>query len=91
LFHGYDQFIIEENNKKIGYLVCQKNQQVMQIFQLSLPQEKVSNLLTYLKKEQQIETIVGVNLLSDTSEVAGLIEVGIEVDLDQFQLEKRLS
>lgn len=60
-------------------------------FQLSLPQEKVSNLLTYLKKEQQIETIVGVNLLSDTSEVAGLIEVGIEVDLDQFQLEKRLS
>jgi hypothetical protein len=63
----------------------------MQIFQLSLPQEKVSNLLTYLKKEQQIETIVGVNLLSDTSEVAGLIEVGIEVDLDQFQLEKRLS
>lgn len=63
----------------------------MQIFQLSLPQEKVSNLLTYLKKEQQIETIIGVNLLSDISEVAGLIEAGIEVDLDQYQLEKRLS
>ncbi|MGL4643958.1 MAG: GNAT family N-acetyltransferase [Vagococcus fluvialis] len=91
LFHGYEQFIIEENNKKIGYLVCQKNQQVMQVFQLSLPQEKVSNLLTYLKKEQQIETIIGVNLLSDTSEVIGLIEAGIEVDLNQFQLEKRLS
>lgn len=91
LFHGYDQFIIEENNQEIGYLVCQKNEQLMQIFQLLLPQEKVSDLLAYLKKEQQIETIVGVNLLSNSQEVIGLKAAGIEVDLDQYQLEKSLS
>lgn len=90
LFHGYKQYIIEKNKQKIGYIVYQKNEQIMQIFQLSLPQEQISDLLSHLKKEHQIETIVGVNLLSDSREVHGLIEAGIEVDLDQYQLEKSL-
>lgn len=90
LFHGLTQYYIVENNQRVGQLICQRSEQTLQIFQLTLTQEKVSALLNHLKLAHGIDAIVGVNLPAESKEVYGLIAAGIEVDLDQYQLEKYL-
>lgn len=90
VFHGYKQCQIKESGTVVGSLVYQINDSLIQIFQINLVKEKISELIISLKDIFNVESIMGVNLLSDSEEVTGLIESGISVDLEQYQLEKLL-
>ena len=90
LFHGYEGYKIFDGEKEIGQVVCQKQGDVLSIFQLKLPKEMISSFLVTCATDLSVDKIVGVNLLSSSEEVSGLKEQGISVALDQYQLEKAL-
>lgn len=91
LFQGHQQGIIKVDNQKIGSIVYQKAEQTLQLYQLDLPRDYINDLLVYFQTELGIEKVVGVNLLSNSDEVLGLINSGLKVDLEQYQLEKIVS
>lgn len=88
IFHGYDCYFIEQNDIKIGKIVGSQKGDILLINQLSLPSKHMEELLHYLKNERGIKTVIGINLLSSGEEVSALIDLGIKVDLEQYQLEK---
>lgn len=88
ILHGYDCYLIEQNGTEVGKLVCSQTGETLLINQISLPSELIENLLGYLANEFKVKTVVGVNLLSSCEEVLALNDLGIKVDLKQYQLEK---